>query len=235
MAPARRRIRAVVFDLDDTLYFERHYVRSGFSAVGEFLRQKLGGATGREPLEDWMWRRFLAGRRSNMFDALSRRFALGLGRRGVAELVEVYRGHRPAIRPCRGVEDLLAELRRSRLRLGLLTDGFLPAQRLKLRALALERHFHAVVFTERLGRDAWKPSPRGFELARTKLSVPHAACAYVADNPAKDFLAPNRLGWLTVQWRRRGQVHARNAPPAAGRPKRVVRSGPELLRLLRTI
>ena len=46
MAPARRRIRAVVYDLDDTLYLERRYVRGGFSAVGEFLRQTLGGAQG---------------------------------------------------------------------------------------------------------------------------------------------------------------------------------------------
>ena len=234
MAPATRRIRAVVFDLDDTLYLERHYVRSGFSAVGGFLREKLSRRPGRGTFEDWMWRRFLAGRREKMFDALSRRFRLGLGRRGVAELVEVYRGHCPAIRPCRGVEELLAELRRKRLRLGLLTDGFLPAQRIKLRALALERHFHAAVFTERLGRGAWKPSPRGFELIHSKLSVPHAACAYVADNPAKDFLPANRLAWLTVQWRRRGQIHADNLAPQGGRPQRVVRSGPQLLRILRT-
>ena len=233
MAPVTRRIRAVVFDLDDTLYLERHYVRGGFSAVGGILRAKLGRGHAREPFGDWMWRRFLAGQRKDMFGALSRRFGLGLRRRDITELVEVYRGHRPAIRPCRGVEELLAEMRRRRLRLGLLTDGFLPAQRLKLRALALERHFHAIVFTERLGRGAWKPSPRGFELIRRKLSVPHAACAYVADNPAKDFLPANRLGWLSVRWRRRGQVHADNVAPEGGRAQRVVRSGPELLRVLR--
>ena len=68
---------------------------------------------------------------------------------------------------------------------------------------------------------------------RRRLALPHAACAYVADNPAKDFLPGNALGWLTVQWLRPGQLHAQNAAPEGGRPQVIVRSGPELMRMLR--
>ena len=229
MAKPAPDIRAVVFDLDDTLFRERDYVRSGFRAVGEHLRARLGR---RADFEGWMWRRFASGRREKMFDALDRRFRLGLGRAGVRRLVEVYRAHRPPVRPCRGVAELLVGLRRRRFRLGLLSDGYLPAQRLKLEALGLAGRFEAVVFTEELGRSVWKPSPVGFEAIRRRLALPHAACAYVADNPAKDFLPGNLLGWLTVQWRRPGQLHCDNAPPRAGRPKRVVRSAPELIRIL---
>jgi len=225
MARTRPPIRAVVFDLDDTLYRERDYVLSGFRAVGRFL-----GRPGQ--LWAWMWRRFLAGRRTEMFDALSERFGLGLGPEGIRRLVEVYRTHRPTIRPCRGVVGLLRTLRRRRLRCGLLSDGYLPAQRLKLSALGIEGCFDAILFTEALGREAWKPSPRGFEAIRRRLQTPPHACAYVADNPAKDFLAPNQLGWLTVQWRRPNQLHADNPPPAGGEPQKIVRTGPELLRLL---
>jgi len=163
----------------------------------------------------------------------STRRASGSGSAGdVAELVEVYRRHAPAIRPCRGVVEVLAALRRRGMKLALLSDGFLPAQRLKLDALGLAGWFDAVLFTESIGRGAWKPSPVGFERLRRRLGVPNEACAYVSDNPAKDFVAPNALGWLTVQWRRPGQVHAANAAPPGGRPKRIVRSGPELLRVL---
>ena len=229
MAPAIQRIRAVIFDLDDTLYLERNYVRSGFAAVGEHLRQKLARGNA---FEQWMWRQFLAGRREKVFDALSQRFRLGLCSADIAELVRVYRDHRPGIRPARGVEAMLTQLRRRRMKLAVLSDGFLPAQRMKFEALGLARMFRTAVFTEELGRDAWKPSPRSFELIRKRLAVSHAACAYVGDNPAKDFLAPNSLGWLTVQWRRTGQVHAHKPAPDGGRPRRVVRSAPELLRLL---
>ncbi|OPX25230.1 MAG: hypothetical protein B1H04_00410 [Planctomycetales bacterium 4484_123] len=232
-------IRAVVFDLDDTLFRERDYVLSGFRAVAEHLGRP-------EEFTRWMWRRFQAGRRGDTFDALSEHFGLGLSRADIAALVELYRAHVPRLRPCRGVIELLRALRRRGRRLGLLSDGYLPAQRLKLSALGLEGFFHAVVFTEELARQgppaarnrgrgphqAWKPSAVGFERIRRRLGVPHRACAYVGDNPAKDFLAPNELGWLTVQWRRPGQLHADNPPPPGGKPWRIVRSGPELLRLL---
>jgi hypothetical protein len=36
-------------------------------------------------------------------------------------------------------------------------------------------------------------------------------CAYVADNPAKDFVSPHRLGSWTVRVRRLGSLHT-NAP-----------------------
>jgi putative hydrolase of the HAD superfamily len=215
----------VVFDLDDTLFPERQYVRSGFRAVGRHLRRRKR----RGAFEKWMWRRFLAGRRRRMFDALNRHFALGLTPRQISRLVQVYRRHRPAIRPYRGVESLLEALRRRGLKLALLSDGYLPAQRLKLTALRLRRCFDVVLFTEQLGRAAWKPSLRGFVLLQRRLALPHAACAYVADNPAKDFLPPNRLRWLTVQWRRGGQLHARDPAPRGGRAKVIVRSQAQLL------
>ncbi len=229
MAGPARHIRAVVFDLDDTLFREREYVRSGFSAVGEFLRRELRRKT---DFEAWMWRRFASGRRERMFNALNRRFGLALGEADIRRLVRLYRRHRPEIRPCRGVAGLLSALHRGGFKLGLLSDGYLPAQRLKLDALGLARAFEAVVFTEQMGRWAWKPSPAGFQKLRRLLRVGNESCAYVADNPAKDFLAANRLGWLTVQWRRPGQLHADSAAPPGGRAKRIVRSGGELLRLV---
>ncbi len=230
MPAQNQHIRAVVFDLDDTLFLERNYVRSGFAAVGEYLRLKTAR---RSAFERWMWKRFVSGLRDGMFDALDVHFDLGLGHAGISKLIQVYRRHRPDIRPCRGIETVLANLcRRRRLKLGLLSDGFLPAQRLKLEAIGLKKYFHKVIFTEQMGREAWKPSPRGFESIRRTLGVPHAGCVYVADNPAKDFLAPNGLGWMTIQWRRSGQVHADKPAPRGGKPQRVIRSCPELLRLL---
>ena len=84
------------------------------------------------------------------------------------------------------------------------------------------------MFTEHLGRNKWKPAPDGFELIATELAAGAASCCYVADNPAKDFLGPNRLGWRTVQLRWPNQIHADNPAPAGGAPLRVVRSIGEL-------
>jgi len=228
--PKEVSLLAVVFDLDDTLFPERCYVRSGYRAVAEHLRRMLRR---RDALEDRLWRRFLAGKTEGAFDALNDHFDLRLTGEQILELVSVYREHKPSIRPWPGVPAMLSRLH-AQFRLGLLSDGFLPAQRLKLDALKLGRFFDAVVFTEEMGREAWKPSPIGFEAIRAELDVPHEACAYVADNPAKDFLAPNGLGWRTVQYLRPGQVHAHKPPPRdEGLPQAVVRSPGELLEALR--
>jgi len=224
-------ILAVIFDLDDTLYPERDYVRSGYRAVAEHLRGQLGR---NEPFEAALWKLFQAGRYSAAFDELNHRQRLGLGKDDIAELVAVYRSHRPTIQPYEGTAELLGRLHAD-YRLGLLSDGFLPAQQLKLQALGLGRFFDAVVFTEELGREAWKPSPAGFEAVAKRLGAPHESCAYVGDNPAKDFLAPNALGWLTVQVLHPGQIHAHKPAPPAGRPQRIASDGGELIQALREV
>jgi len=224
-----RKIQAVVFDLDDTLFLERDYVKSGFKAVAQHLRNKTNKKI---PFERWMWRRFLAGKSEKMFDSLNEHFSLNLAKKQIAELIRVYRRHVPHIEPCKGVENVLSVLKRHRKKLGLLSDGFLPAQQLKLHAINLEPYFDAIIFTEQIGREAWKPSQVGFEKIRAELEVSHNQCAYVADNPAKDFLAPNKLGWATIQWRRRGQIHADNPPPKGGKPKQIVHTSKELLKIL---
>ena len=207
-----QRIQAIVFDLDDTLYAERDYVRSGYHAVACHLRERLGRS---DAFEDWLWARFLAGRSAGALDALNAEFALALTAARIADLVTVYRNHRPDIQPRGGAAELLERLRR-RYPLGLLSDGFLPAQQLKLDALGLEGAFDAVVFTEAMGRDCWKPSPAGYLAVAERLGVRRDRCAYVADNPAKDFLAANELGWRTVRLLCEGQVHADKLPPPGG-------------------
>ena len=229
MPMSHHRIQAVVFDLDDTLYPERDYVRSGYRAVQRAVREQFGGD---EPIADWLWRRFCAGQAAGALDAMDEQFALGLGREGVGQLVNDYRRHVPDIRPYPDVGELLATLKET-CALGLLSDGFLPAQRLKLEAIGLEGVFEAVVFTEEMGRDKWKPSPAGFERIAELLATPHPACAYVSDNPSKDFLAPNALGWRTVQFLRDGQIHAHKPAPPNGGPQIVVRNAQQLLTALR--
>ncbi len=223
-----RRKTTVVFDLDDTLYPERDYIRSGYRHVARFLREDRGTD---QRYEDWLWEHFLGGQASGAFDALNERFDLSLEHEDILRLVDIYRRHQPEIQPFPGIPVLLERLKK-KFHLGLLSDGFLPAQQFKLDALGIESLFDTVVFTEAMGRSAWKPSPAGFEKVSADLSVPHHCCVYVSDNPAKDFVAPNELGWLSVQYRREGQIHADSDPPPSGRPQVTVHSDEELLAVL---
>ena len=54
----------VVFDIDDTLYLERDYVRSGFRAVGEHVAR----STGVDGFSDLAFALFEQGLRGHIFD-----------------------------------------------------------------------------------------------------------------------------------------------------------------------
>ena len=96
--------RLVVFDLDDTLFLERDYVRSGFRAVGEFVRRRLAvrGFFGAA------WKRFEAGERSLIFDRALADRGVRPGRGIVRELLSVYRTHDPRVRLCADARRYLA-------------------------------------------------------------------------------------------------------------------------------
>ena len=204
-------LKAVVFDLDDTLFAERQYVLSGFRAVAAWLDDQHGVPEGSafSELRDL----FESGVRLKTFDEW-------LAGRGLTDaiatgdMVEVYRNHVPAISPAPGIHELLEQLGH-RFRLGLVSDGLAGVQRAKFEALGLARHFEALVFSDELGREHWKPSPRPFEVVAGLLAVAAADSVYVADNPMKDFIGARSIGMTTVRLRRPEGVYAHAEPPTA--------------------
>ena len=66
-------------------------------------------------------------------------------------------------------------------------------------ALGIEKYFKFIVYTEQLDREGWKPSPAGLEKIMQTLKGEPENMAYIADNEKKNFIAPNKLGVLTIQ------------------------------------
>ncbi|UCC97253.1 MAG: HAD family hydrolase [Phycisphaerales bacterium] len=197
-------ITTVIFDLDDTLYDELEYCRSGFAAVAEFLVARDAAST-TERVFDALWGQFTAGNRSRTFNAALDKLGIDRQESTISELVNTYRSHVPAIVLPPDSGEVLRELS-EKYTLGLLTDGFLPAQQLKVEALGIEKYFESIVYTEQLGRDCWKPSPAGFERILQDLRARPENAVYVADNELKDFIAPNSLGFVTVQLLRPARI-----------------------------
>jgi putative hydrolase of the HAD superfamily len=201
--------RVVVFDLDDTLYLERDFVRSGFAAVGSWLKAHHDVSD----FEAHAWDLFLAGARGDVFDRVLPRLGLEPQPALIQRLVGVYREHLPAIRLEPAAADLLAALC-GRCRLAVLTDGYHDTQRRKIAALGLDARCHPIVCTDQWGREHWKPSPRGFLHLQRALEASPERCIYIGDNPAKDFRAPKALGWGTLRVRHPLGEHARAAAAA---------------------
>jgi putative hydrolase of the HAD superfamily len=194
-------IACVVFDIDDTLYLERDYIRSGFDDVGRWVETELGFAG----FFDRCWYAFQSGVRARVFDVVLAAQA-GADPDVIRSLVDRYRSHTPSIALLPDAEDALGRLA-GRYRLAGLSDGPLTSQRAKVQALGLTGRLDPIVFTDELGRASWKPAPDGFRLIEARLGYAGPAYCYVADNPAKDFRGPSELGWRTVRVRRGAGLH----------------------------
>lgn len=200
---------AVVFDLDDTLYPEWAFVRSGFTAVDHWLtaQHQVRGFFERA------WRLHLDGVRGRIFNRALELLQIPVTATLISEMLAVYREHTPAIEP---YPDTLASLDAlgAHFQLALLTDGYAAVQRRKVNALGLADRFAAVVYSVDLGREYWKPSPAPFLAVARMLGDATTPRVYVGDNPAKDFLGARSVGWRSIRIRRPDGEHAtREAQP----------------------
>jgi putative hydrolase of the HAD superfamily len=192
-----------VFDLDDTLYMERDYVRSGFRHVAEAVASDLHPSN---TIFDFLWGLFEQGVRGDTFDRLVAAFpSIPMT---AEQLVACYRSHLPAIRLLDGAHDVIESLAAGGCRVGLLSDGPLASQDAKVKALGLEAVLSPVVLTSAWGHTFSKPHPRGYEQFPEHWRLEHERLVYVADNPEKDFVTPKRLGWRTIRLRMDGQLRS---------------------------
>lgn len=221
----------LVFDLDDTLYLERDFALSGFHAVGQWAEAEIGLAG----IAQAATRIFQCGTRTKIFDESLRTLNIEPEPQLIEQMVDVFRKHDPAITLLPDVERFL-ERQQTGARLALITDGYYVAQKKKVEALRLSsRGFDPVVITDTWGRDFWKPHQRAYQSVVSCHSGSAHDFVYIADNPTKDFLAPNAMGWITVQIAREGRVHRDEAPSPEHAADVVITSLDELERALDTL
>ncbi len=194
-------VDVLVFDMDDTLYPEMEYVFSGFQAVDDWVVGKFGvkGFTGRAR------EAFAKGPRDRVFNTVMSEMGLPGDPDSIKDLVSVYRNHAPAISLYPDA-DWALKYYSGKIPLGLISDGYLVAQRRKVEALAIGSFFEKMVLTDELGREHWKPSPVPYQMIFDELGP--GRFAYVGDNPTKDFVAPRKMGWQTIRVVRKNGVHA---------------------------
>jgi putative hydrolase of the HAD superfamily len=203
------RCKAVIFDLDDTLYPEKGYVLSGFRAVSIWAESRIGIPSSQGFAE--LCRLYEQGVRGDTFDQWLRSHDVHSAQL-VSEFVIVYREHKPTLMPFPDVVPVLEMLGRQ-LRLGLVSDGYVTVQQRKWRSLGLSRYFEAVVFSDELGRENWKPSDKPFLVILERMQLKPSRVVYVGDNPQKDFLGARRVGMYTVRIRRPRGEYAHLIPP----------------------
>lgn len=186
IAGKTRKITGVIFDLDDTLYSEKQYVRSGYRAIAQWLK--------RDDAEEKLWNYFLAGKPA--IDELLKE----LGQQDQKEqCLRVYREHMPGIELYEGVAALIRNLKESGIFVGIITDGRVEGQRNKIQALKLDSLVSDIIITDELGGERFrKPNDIAFRIMQCRWGVPFEEMIYIGDNLNKDFQAPRQLGMRSL-------------------------------------
>ena len=188
-------IKGIIFDLDDTLYGEKQYIRSGFNQIENYLQVK--GAA------EKLWNYFQQG--ESAIDCY-----LGeIGRADEKEkCLELYRGHKPDISLYDGVHDMLVSLKKDGYKIGIITDGRVDGQKNKLAALGLEQLVDDVIITDELGGVQFrKPNDISFRIIQNRWRMPFENIIYVGDNLSKDFQAPKQLGMRWVLFNNKDGIY----------------------------
>jgi len=185
----------LIFDLDDTLYDEMTFVRSGLLAVARFGESAYGWPADQSFAH--MLDVLAKQGRGKVFDEwLVQHGKLSKAR--VAQCVHVYRHHTPRIELFREARSVLARYQ-GKAALYLVTDGHKIVQQNKVVALGLQPVFKRVFITHRFGVRNAKPSLHCFDIIRRTEGCAWTDMVYVGDNPAKDFVGLNAQGALTVR------------------------------------
>jgi putative hydrolase of the HAD superfamily len=231
------RLKAVLFDIDDTLFSTSDFARRARANAVRAMIQ-----AGLDVPEEVVQRELdevLAEFSSNYehhFERLLQRLPPEATQRVnpaliVAAGVAAYHDTKfRELAPYPDVLPLLAGLARAGLRVGVITHGLTVKQAEKLVRLGVVPYLDpkAIFISDQIGIS--KPNPKLYAAALRDLELLPDEVMYVGDNPEHDIVPPKSIGMLTV-WARRGAKKGTQKPPVA--PDYVVDDFIELEAILR--
>ena len=186
-------MKALVLDLDDTLYNEADFVHGAFKEVAQYLSKKYNIAC--EELYRAMLRLLAINGRGRIFNDICDSYNLD---EDINNLVEIYRNAAPNISLYEDAEHFLKYCQ-GKCKLGLITDGIHHVQRNKIRLLDLEKYFDSIIVTDEHGEDFCKPSIKPYVKMAEELGTAFDEMICIGDNPRKDFCGARQLGIYTVR------------------------------------
>lgn len=187
--------KVVCFDLDDTLYKEIDFLKSGYKKVAEHVEKIFGLDSIIVYDRLLLW--YHQGK--NPFMTLNETYGIGYP---ISEYLKIYRYHQPNISLSNDTVETLSALQRMGVILAIITDGREITQMQKIDALGLTEWIceENIIINE--NPNHFKPNHWSFDRLMLYCyeqypDVDFSFC-YVGDNPQKDFLAPNELKWKTI-------------------------------------
>lgn len=205
-----KKFEAVLFDLDDTLYPEVDYVKSGFKVVANFLSEKINLK------EKDIYNSFIHLFKVKKENVFNRFFDLiNCKNEELLHIcIKIYREHFPNISLANEVMNVLEYLKMKKYKLGIITDGRSEGQRNKIKALDLQKYFDYILITDELGGIKFrKPNKLSYIKILNELNVTPVKSVYIGDNPKKDFITAKKLGIYTIMVENNNSIYSQKDFP----------------------
>lgn len=214
--------KVVVFDLDDTLYKEIDFLKSAYRHIASLVSNANAPE---EAVYELMLNTYQTG--GNAFEETVRQFGFRLY--SVQWMLCVYRHHKPKITLDENTWQTLEQLKANGVTMGIISDGRLQQQWNKIEALELMKFVDKKNIVINDIEDRFKPDRRSFRFFMDKFGK-EADYWYIGDNTAKDFVAPNSLGWTTVCLLDDGRnIHRQTMPTGANMDVRHINEIPKII------
>jgi putative hydrolase of the HAD superfamily len=188
-------MKAIIFDLDNTLYDYRDYFYQVFLELSEYFYKKY-----QIPENEFIKTSVdILNKRKSRYPKLFNEILelLNIPENEVKFCVDVFSSGKFPIVPFNGVYDILDYLKNKNYFLGIITDGDYMRQREKIKSLKIEHYFNTVVYTDIL--QSPKPSPTPYQYIISKFSINPKLSYYVGDDPDVDFKGAKSVGLNTIR------------------------------------
>lgn len=181
-----------IFDLDDTLFKELDYVKSGLL----FCANKISKKTGKNNLKIYnsLFKIFKKKGRGCVFN-----FYFNNNKKEIKRYIKLYRKHYPNINLYNDAEKFLKKIKKEKKPMYLVTDGHSDSQLQKLKKLKIKKIFKKIFITPNYGKSFMKPSLKCFQKIKKLENCKWNEMIYIGDNPSKDFINLNKKGAITAR------------------------------------
>lgn len=192
-------IKAVAFDLDDTLLSKRKYDHECLRSVAKYISESFNIDFKNACIP--LLKEYDELNRSHTIDAVLKQFGI-FSEELLQELIEVYRNTKARDCLCDDTISTLEKTQKMGLLTILITDGKIEAQKKKIQNVGIEKYFSKAVFTYAFGENRKKPDRTAFQQILGDLGINGHEMIYVGDNPYRDFIEVRKLGIHTIRIKR---------------------------------
>ena len=190
-------MKALFFDLDNTLYDNKQYFLGSFKDISRYFLKKFGVPEQKiyKSLKN-IWLRETS-YYPHLFDDLLKKLKLkDDNKKIIKKIIDIFNRYDGSLKPYKEVFFTLNKLKKMNYKMGIITDGCPKRQNKKIKLLGIGKFFEVVIFAK---ESEAKPSSKPFLTALNKINISPQDAFYVGDNPLVDFMGAKRLGMKTIR------------------------------------